>query len=130
MLFHEVPRAPFIGHRTKVTLELDSRFVNDSDDHYFLAAKKAMIAPTTSRKRITSASPPQNGKVTSHQDHVMYPVSFRVTKTRPNRAENVMPLPPPTVTFVFLLMSVPFRVGLVGKEGFFEKLRNLFRSCL
>ena len=37
-------------------------------------------------------NPPQNGAVTHHQDHVMYPVSFKATNKTPNNPKTPIPL--------------------------------------
>src|SRR6185503_18405462 len=54
--------------------------------------KKTYASPISRRTTNTNAKPPQNGRVTYHQDQSINPVSFRVTKTTPSKPSTPTPL--------------------------------------
>ena len=57
---------------------------------------------------ITIAIPPQKGKVTHHQDHVMCPVNFKITKATPSNpiAETPEDDEEDDETFVAIFISI------------------------
>ena len=70
-----------------------------------------------------NTKPPQNGAVTHHQDHVILPNNFKVTKTTPNRPNTPMPL---LVVVVLLLMASS--VHFAKYRYAFKALKNAKKS--
>ena len=65
---------------------------------YLAACVITAMIPITNNTTNRRASPPQNGNVTHHQDHVITPHSFKIIKVNPNRDMNPIP-------FCFVVVS-------------------------